>query len=275
MNNLDQFYTKPETARKCWSAALPVFKRLHGDAFYIEPSAGDGVFYDLLPKSRRIGFDLEPRHNEVIKCDFLKTTYKQDNAVIIGNPPFGKRGKLAVAFMNKAFAMADTVALIVPVIFKKYFIHKQITERARLIRTVPLNHCAFTTPKGDCFINTEFQIWTTRKSGHKDKRLRTPPPTSHPHFALYQYNNTKGALKMFDHPFDFAVPCQGYQDYRRRETDPDDCEKHKQWMLIHSFDKKVKERLYRLDYDKLSKKNTTTIPGFRKGDLIQEYSLHE
>ena len=52
MNNLDQFYTKPETARKCWSAALPVFKRLHGDAFYIEPSAGDGVFYGPAAKGK-------------------------------------------------------------------------------------------------------------------------------------------------------------------------------------------------------------------------------
>ena len=59
---------------------------------------------------------------------------------------------------------------------------------------------------------------------------------------------------------------------RRREKDSSRCEKHKQWMLFKAFTTKVRNRLYKeIDYNKLAMKNTTSIPGFRKGDLVQEY----
>ena len=153
---------------------------------------------------------MAPKHKEVIKRDFLKTRFKHDNSIVIGNPPFGKRGKLAVEFVNKALTIADTVAFIVPVIFRKYFIHKQINPSARLIKCIGLEPCSFRTfSKADYCVNTEFQVWTARQSGHKDKRLFEPPPTKHEDFKLYQYNNTEQALKVFDSDFDFAVPCPG------------------------------------------------------------------
>ena len=275
--SLDQFYTKPDIARFCFAKSLPLLKRLSGDSFFIEPSAGDGVFYNLLPKQRRIGLDLEPNHKEVIKRDFLKCRYRppcvKSNAVVIGNPPFGTRGKLAIEFINKAFTIADTVAFIVPIIFEKYFIHKQIDLQARLIKTIGLPRCAFRTfNKDDYCVNTEFQVWTKIPTKHKNQRLTTPPPISHPDFKMWQYNNTKGALKVFSYPFDFGVPSQGYQDYTRRETNADNCEKHKQWILFKPVNKKVSDRLYyELDYGELAIKNTTTTPGFRKGDLVLEY----
>ncbi len=77
---------------------------------------------------------------------------------------------------------------------------------------------------------------------------------------------------MFNEPFDFAVPCQGWQDYRRREQDPNLCEKHKQWMLFKPQNELSRARLYEeIDYERLAFKSATAIPGFRKGDLVQEY----
>ncbi len=77
MNKLDQFFTKKVVARRCWDNLLPVLKKLTGktkqDLFFIEPSAGDGSFYDLLPqkKNQRIGIDIDPLRKIFIKQDFI------------------------------------------------------------------------------------------------------------------------------------------------------------------------------------------------------------
>ena len=287
MPSLDQFFTKPSVAKECWDSLLPIVKETTGKSanrlHFIEPSAGTGVFYDLMPSGKRTGIDIEPRRREFINGDFL--TYKHPrnskarnldskDIVVVGNPPFGKRGDLAVKFLNKAASIGDTVAFIVPVIFRKFFIHKQIDPTLCWIQSLPLERGAFQTDKDETYeVNTEFQIWTRLDSVNPSMRLFSPPPIKHEDFEMHQYNNTKEALKVFKERFDFAVPSQGWQDYSRRESDARNCEKHKQWILFDvGGNKMVYERLYEgIDYEQLARKNTTTTPGFRKGDVIQEY----
>ena len=277
---MDQFYTQRQVAAECWNKLVPILRDLGFDerVTFIEPSAGDGSFYDLLPPGQRAGFDIDPRHPEIVERDFLcghdgllKTP--DSNSVVVGNPPFGKRGKLAVAFFCKAAQEADTIAFILPVIFRKHFIHKQLPSDFRWIYSMPLPRSSFRTIEGkDHSVNTEFQIWTRRDSNHSNLRLVTPPPIRHNDFVMWQYNNTSQALKVFEKPFDFAVPCQGWQNYSRRETIADNCEKHKQWMLIKANNNTAFTRLYdEIDYESLALRNTTSTPGFRKGDLVAEY----
>lgn len=279
---LDQFFTRPDTALLCWMSLQPVLRELTGrderDLCFIEPGAGDGAFYDLFPPAAaRIGLDIAPRREEFAKCDFLQWRKKlpapRRDIVVVGNPPFGSRGKIAAAFFNQAAQIADTVAFIVPVIFRKHFIHKQLREDFMWIYRAALPRDSFCTDAKERYaVNTEFQIWTRLPTARENMRLFSPPPISHPDFIMHQYNNTKAALRVFDEKFDFAVPSQGWQDYSRRETDAAKCEKHKQWMLFRAADKKVRARLYRgIDYAALAQKNTTTIPGFRKGDVVREY----
>lgn len=282
MSGLDQFYTQRQIAAHCVNSAAPHLAQLAGKrAFFIEPSAGDGAFYNLLPPRRRYGLDIQPKNAEIVADDFLASSYTPPapprRTIVIGNPPFGKRGALAAAFMNRAFAMADTVAFIVPVIFRKYFIHKQLPPDARWVFSLPLPRDAFRTEDKKTYaVNTEFQIWTRINGGGRDMRLHSPPPIKHPDFEMWQYNNTAAALKVFDNPFDFAVPCQGYQDYSRREQDAAACEKHKQWMLFKPHTTRAGEILRdAIDYARLSLKNTTTVPGFRKGDVVREYLGYE
>lgn len=278
---LDQFYTERETARRCWlelEQALDELGVKSHAPFFVEPSAGDGAFYDLLPPDRRVGFDIEPRHPEVQEKDFLfyfdyRPPTGREHTVIVGNPPFGDRGRLAVQFFWQAAELSDTIAFIVPVIFRKYFIHKQLPSGFRWIRSLPLSLDSFRTPDGKTFsVNTEFQIWTKLACSAEDRRLFEPPSIRHPDFTMWQYNNTKQALGVFENEFEFAVPCQGWQDYSRRVTDPDECEKHKQWMLFKSDSEVVLRRLYAIDYGELALRNTTSVPGFRKGDLVKEYT---
>lgn len=281
MNKLDQFYTQEEIAQKCIENISPIIEQLAGKRpFFIEPSAGDGSFYNLLPAKRRFGMDIDPKHDEIVQQDFLWCDYispvKTERTVIIGNPPFGKRGHLAVQFMNKAFNIADTVAFIVPVIFQKYFIHKQLPKSVKWIHSYPLKKESFrTAEKNNYSVNTEFQVWTRLDSSAKDMRLLEPPATTHPDFTMWQYNNTKEALKVFKNDFEFAVPCQGFQDYTRKETKAINCEKHKQWMLFKPHKTKARKILNKIDYHRLSTKYTTSIPGFRKGDMVKEYEQIE
>ncbi len=278
---LDQFFTKHHIALLCRQHLSPVLEKISGqdtrDLFFIEPSVGDGVFYDLLPP-KKIGIDLEPRRKEFIGEDFLtwdhrSVSYDRRQTVVIGNPPFGKRGNLAIRFFNKASVLADTIAFIVPVIFRKFFVHKHLSPEFKWISTRELPRDAFRLGNKKTYaVNTEFQIWTRTDSEYTNKRLFAPPPISHRDFSMWQYNNTPAALKVFNNDFDFAVPSQGWQDYDRRETDKNKCEKHKQWILFKSRTDSAYERLYKeIDYNKLALKNTTCIPGFRKGDIVQEY----
>lgn len=282
---LDQFFTRPDVATQCWRSLLPVLRKLTGKTkdglFFIEPSAGAGAFYDLFPggKGRCLGMDITPRRSEFVRGDFLKWKYRprhpRKNVVIVGNPPFGTRGDLAIRFMNKAATIADTVAFIVPVIFRKYLVHKKITEGLRLVHALDLRRDAFWTDKQERYaVNTEFQVWTRLESSHRDMRLFSPPPIRHRDFDMWQYNNTKDALKVFHNNFDFAVPCQGWQDYTRRETDAERCEKKKQWILFGAGSAEVKDKLDSIDYEELAMRSATAIPGFRKGDVVQEYTAH-
>ena len=278
---LDQFFTRKDVAARCWRDLQKTIARFaHGgeDLFFVEPSAGDGSFYDLLPDGKRLGLDIAPQRKEFKRVDFLQPRRIVKRAgsrvVVVGNPPFGKRGKLAVAFCKRAAEFADTVAFIVPVIFQKFFIHKQMPEGWRLVLSNRLDKDAFYTPDGKIFgAQCVFQVWTKcDMRGGGDLRVFAPPPISHKDFQMWQYNNTTGALKMFKNKFDFAVPSQGWQDYGRREYKARDCEKTKQWMLFSGNDKTVVERLHdEMDYAALAIKNTTSIPGFRKGDIVAEY----
>jgi hypothetical protein len=279
--SLNPFYTKEEIATSCWEYLLETLSSVNrtvDELFFVEPSAGTGAFYNCLPPHRRLGIDILPKCENIITQDFFKVanlpSAPKDTA-IVGNPPFGKRGKMAIAFFNHAAVLADIVAFIVPVNFRKYIVHKQLDESMRFIRKLALPRDAFYLDSGKSFsVNTEFQIWTRLPSAHQDMRQHRPLPIRHQDFQIWQYNNTPAAQKVFQNNFDFAVPCQGWQDYSRRETDEKQCERNKQWILLKANCPNILSRLKRIDYEHLARECGTAVPGFRKGDLVKVYSDH-
>ena len=44
---------------------------------------------------------------------------KKGKYIVIGNPPFGLRGNLALRFMNHSYDFADVIAFILPRIYNK------------------------------------------------------------------------------------------------------------------------------------------------------------
>lgn len=85
---MDQFYTKDNIASELYN----IFKTqidINKFDLILEPSAGKGAFFKLLPENKRIGLDLEPKFPKIIKQDYL--TYqpiKNKTYITIGNPLF-------------------------------------------------------------------------------------------------------------------------------------------------------------------------------------------
>lgn len=120
---LDQFFTRPEIAQECWKSLCTHVDASGGnvsDYKFVEPSAGLGAFYDLLPQDRRVGIDVDAFRAEYIRQDFLSWMPKKNGYgyVCVGNPPFGYRAWLALAFLNHAATFSDYVGFIVPMAFQ-------------------------------------------------------------------------------------------------------------------------------------------------------------
>ena len=121
--DLDHFCTRPEVAKSCWDIFIQYLKKENIDLSkykFIEPSAGVGAFYDLLPKNRRIGIDIVKSNPDFIQKDFLSWQPEDKNQkyICVGNPPFGYRAWLALAFVNHAGLFSNYIGFIVPMAFQ-------------------------------------------------------------------------------------------------------------------------------------------------------------
>lgn len=110
----DKYYTSSELAKYCVNKT----KEIIGEdniTEYIEPSAGSGVFLDYLDKPY-MAYDIEPEDERVVKQDYLSLdlNYRKGRCVI-GNPPFGTKNNLTVAFYKKSVAIAEYIAFILPI----------------------------------------------------------------------------------------------------------------------------------------------------------------
>jgi len=148
MSNLDQFYTLPEIALECYEKLK---KHVNIDDFdhIVEPSAGTGSFFYLLDEGRRLGFDIDPKCENVKKMDYLK--FKPDiekSYIVVGNPPFGKISSMAVKFFNKSAEYCDVIGFIIPRTFKRVSIQNKLNLKFHLIYSedLPLSPCCF-SPK--------------------------------------------------------------------------------------------------------------------------------
>ena len=166
--SLDQFFTKPEIAKKYYLKTLKFLKKEKiniEDCLFVEPSAGDGSFFKLLPKNQRIGLDLYPMAEGIIKKDFLNwTPPKTDKKIIfIGNPPFGYRAWLALNFMNHASKFADYIFFILPMSFQSEGkgSSKYRVKNMKLIHSEIIPNDSFYEPNGKIVkINALWQYWT-------------------------------------------------------------------------------------------------------------------
>lgn len=277
-SNLDKFYTKPEVAAQCIKYASTYFSCVNT---FLEPSAGDGSFLNLLTPYKKtiIALDIAPENTAITKADFL--SWHPDNThqtiMTIGNPPFGKRMAAAVAFFNHAATFSDYICFILPVTFMKWSVQKQLDKNFKLLEYYYLPDNSFLNNGKEYNIRCVFQIWS--KHGTKDLRLTKNPPTSIPEFNLWQYNATPQALPSVEENWKYALYRQGRYDYNQIFTREDYSRikeemtrsKHKrQFFFVEPLTAEAEKNFLQMDFNALADRNAIT-PGFGKSDFVGYY----
>lgn len=192
-NTNDQFYTSDTVAKQCVQWIITVVSASGGggvapydddddDYLWIEPSAGTGAFLrQLPPEFTKIGLDIDPKTNDVIKQDYL--VWNPDTAVaahpnkkgiiVFGNPPFGRQSSLAKAFIAKSCSFANIIAFILPKSFTKPSMYNAFHPRFHMIFNEELDKNAFIINGGTKYdVPCVFQIWEKRATERpKDEKV--------------------------------------------------------------------------------------------------------
>ena len=173
-NPNDQYFTKRDIAARCWKSLRATARKFDIDLrahIFVEPSAGEGCFIRHLPPRRRLALDIAPpvgAHPETEKADFLKWSPPPELAgrrfAVVGNPPFGVRGALALEFVNRSAMFADIVGFILPMTFAsdgKGGALTRVASHFSLLHSEELPPSSFYTAdtSEDRAINTVWQVW--------------------------------------------------------------------------------------------------------------------
>jgi len=160
-NTKDQYYTKSAVAKKCVDKIITSFS--YSETYqWIEPSAGNGVFLNVLPSSitNKIGIDLEPKGLNITQGDFLEWNPADvTKRIIFGNPPFGRQGSLAKSFIKHASQYADIIAFILPRSFVKPSMSRAFPLKFHCIHSEDIEKNAFEVNSIEYDVPCVFQIW--------------------------------------------------------------------------------------------------------------------
>jgi hypothetical protein len=179
----------------------------------VEPSAGNGSFLVRLPTRKRVGIDVAPENDEIIKGDFLAYVPPPGarNILVVGNPPFGRVSSLAVKFFNHAADWATVIAFIVPRTFRRISVQNKLASHFQLEfdDSIPAKPNAFAPPIAAkcCFqiwartaaprktitLSTKHADWDFLPLGPKDARDQPTPPSG-ADFALRAYGGRCGEI---------------------------------------------------------------------------------
>lgn len=289
-NNDNKKHDKYYTNANIVDGLIEVLKKLFNDHnmdlnkyIFLEPCAGGGAFLDglerNLPGTKYKAFDILPEDSRIEKANFLEIDHKFNKKLIsIGNPPFGYKGDLAKAFINKCSEWGPVVAFVLPIQFRRYNIQKLLNADLKLIySSSDLPKKSFTLEGKPFDVRSMYQVWVTKQSGlfsdMEDLRLLHALPNKHEDFRLFIHNNTVDTLKYFDkskYEWDFAVARQGFYDYSERITDPAKLKPHIQYLFVKYVNPVSKEVFNKIDFAKLSHSNTSVL-GFSNTDVVAEY----
>lgn len=178
---LDKFYTTDATARLCIGAVWREC-RFRPDDLFVEPSAGAGAFCRHLPAGRLIALDIAPDAPGIVEADFLSFLAPEHNGriIVLGNPPFGRSGRLAKRFIQRAAHFADVIAFILPASFAKASMQRGIDPHFHLCHQIDLPEEPFLIEGAVHRVNCVFQIWERRD----DKRVDQHQADVHPDFEF-------------------------------------------------------------------------------------------
>jgi len=250
---LDKFYTPKETAKKCIDLFNQTFKDV---SEIIEPSAGNGNFSLQIPNC--IAYDLEPKHESIIKQDFLKLElpYKQGRA-FIGNPPFGDRNNLARSFYKHACKISDMVGFILPI---SQLNNTDSLYLFDLVKSIDLGVLKYSGMKVHCCFN----LYQRPKNGKLNNRKKINPNL----FKLYGDDVYRGKRKKeyTKLDYDFVIFRRGASAGRIKTENI-----NKQTYKVKVFDGKNLEYIKNtiLNYDWINYKQHQSAPNITRNDIYR------
>lgn len=172
---LDKFYTIPSYAKTCINKVFELYDKLNFDLI-IEPSAGNGSFFNQIDFENKIGIDILPENTNIIKMDFFdyNPPTNKNNILVIGNPPFGKISSNAIKFFNHSAKFSNVIAFIIPKTFRRPSVQNKLDKNFHLIydEDVSSKPCCFTP---QMTVKCCFQIWEKKEI----KRPFIDLPTKH------------------------------------------------------------------------------------------------
>lgn len=168
----DKFYTLPNISKKCLDTLENFYKWSDWD-FILEPSAGDGSFYNIIPFDNKLGIDIDPENENIKQQDFFTFTpdEKFKNILVIGNPPFGRVSSLAIKFFNHSAKWANVIAFIIPRTFRRLSVQNKLNKffHLKYDESLTTNPCCFDPPmNAKCC----FQIWEKKNIERECKKLK-------------------------------------------------------------------------------------------------------
>lgn len=172
---LDKFYTIPSYSKKCIDKVFELYNKLNFDLI-IEPSAGNGSFFNQIEFNNKIGIDISPENQNIIQMDFFNYVppTNTNNILVIGNPPFGKVSSIAIKFFNHSAKWSNVIAFIIPRTFRRLSVQNKLNKMFHLIydEDVPTKPCSFIP---QMMVKCCFQIWEKKEV----ERLFIDLPTKH------------------------------------------------------------------------------------------------
>ena len=307
----DQFFTKQDVANDCVNLLKDALSMNIKDFDVIlEPSFGSGAFISALKladvdmeSSNLLFVDVDacdPNH----RADFLNDTVvpltffhayengrdpndkflgkRKDGEIngkqrslclTIGNPPFGRKSSLAVAFFNKSAQFSAVIAFIVPKTFMKISIQDRLDRHFVLLKESELKDDAFLFKNESYNVPCVFQIWINTKYLDISKvplcysslRPLSVRLTETPDFVF---------VSPLDNP-DIAIRRVGVNAGRLFFDNPQQCSKQSH-LFLKTKDKPrlstVKNALQTLDLENVSVKyETAGCPSISKSELCRLY----
>lgn len=259
-NVLDQYFTKETIALDLFKKTCDIISSYENniDNFHwIEPSAGNGTFFNLLPKNNRTGIDIKPLNNEIIQADYLEYVLPENKKnIIIGNPPFGHRGVMALKFINHS-KKADYVCFILPMFFesKGKGSIKYRVNGFNLIHSERLPKDSFYTPSNNKSIDVKcvFQIWSKTHKINNDEFSWYKNKKNEPFGDLVKIFTVSLAKKrecgkrwIFDEKADFYVSSTFHDKISIVDTFDEVKYKSGVAIVLTSKDEKVRQKLKEL-----------------------------
>ena len=159
-NTKEQFYTNANVAKSCIKCIIDTIPT-SSEYLWIEPSAGNGAFLHNIPSTfEKIGIDVDPMGDNIIKQDYLKWSPPHNkNIIIFGNPPFGRQSSIAKSFIAKSCECAKIIAFILPKSFTKPSMFNAFNLKFHLVHSIELEKDSFVLNGSKYDVPCVFQIW--------------------------------------------------------------------------------------------------------------------